>query len=278
MSETTPVGPRGVDLRKASAARMYDWYLGGETNYAIDRELGKQVLDVFPIIEPVALGNRLALQRVVRHLAKRGVRQFVDLGSGVPTVGNVHQIADEVSTDTRVVYTDNEPVAVAHSELLLDQHGDRDRHAVVNADLRDPDQLWHQVRRTGVIDVDEPIALLMVAVLHFVHDDLEQIMNRYRSYLPSGSYLTITHITKDGTSPRRAAEVDQLVDMYARTSNPVRLRGYDEVLGLFRGFELLDPGLVWVPEWHPEEQVGVRVPEFPQPSDSIGFTGTARKP
>jgi O-methyltransferase involved in polyketide biosynthesis len=198
LAESTPVGPRGADLSKPSAARMYDWYLGGGTNYAIDREFGKQVLDVFPIVKPVALANRLLLQRFVRHLATQGVRQFVDLGSGVPTVGNVHQIADEVDTGSRVVYTDNEPVAVAHSELLLDRHGDPERHAVVNVDLRDPDEVWRQVKRTGVVDTSQPVGLLMIAVLHFVHDEVDDVMRRYRDHLPAGSHLAISHATKDG--------------------------------------------------------------------------------
>ena len=277
MAESTPVGPRGVDLSKPSAARMYDWYLGGSTNYAIDREFGKQILGVLPVVKPVALANRLMLQRVVRHLARQGIRQFVDLGSGVPTVGNVHQIADEIDAGSRVVYTDNEPVAIAHSELLLGQHGDPDRHAVVNADLRDPVALWGEVARTGVIDLEEPVALLMIAVLHFVHDDLERLMNRYRSYLPGGSYLAITHITKEGMSAQRAAEVDDLVGMYERTSNPVRLRGHEEVRELFRGFELRDPGVVWTPKWHPEERTTVEAPVFEHPSDSIVLGGLARK-
>jgi O-methyltransferase involved in polyketide biosynthesis len=257
---------------------MYDWYLGGGTNYAIDREFGKQVLDVFPIVKPVALANRLLLQRFVRHLATQGVRQFVDLGSGVPTVGNVHQIADEVDTGSRVVYTDNEPVAVAHSELLLDRHGDPERHAVVNVDLRDPDEVWRQVKRTGVVDTSQPVGLLMIAVLHFVHDEVDDVMRRYRDHLPAGSHLAISHATKDGVSGQRAGEVDDLVGMYERTMNPLCLRTHEQVRGLFGDFELLEPGVVWAPEWHAEERLtGFRPPAFDDPSDSIVVGGAARK-
>lgn len=278
MAESTPVGPRGADLSKPSAARIYDWYLGGGTNYAIDREFGKQVLDVFPIVRPAALANRLLLQRVVRHLAKQGVRQFVDLGSGVPTVGNVHQIADEVDTSTCVVYTDNEPVAVAHSELLLDRHGDPERHAVVNVDLRDPDEVWRQVKRTGVVDTSQPVGLLMIAVLHFVDHEVDEIMHRYRDHLPVGSHLAISHATKDGVGEQRAGEVEGAVGMYERTMNPLRLRTHEQVRDLFGDFELLEPGVVWAPEWHAEEQpTGIHPPSFEHPSDSVVVGGAARK-
>ncbi|MBQ6643151.1 MAG: SAM-dependent methyltransferase [Saccharopolyspora sp.] len=256
-AENTPAGTGGrdIDLERPSAARMYDWYLGGKANYAIDREFGKTILEVFPIVRPVALANRYLLHRIVRHLVGRGVRQFVDLGSGVPTVGNVHHVADEVAPDSRVVYVDYEPVAVAHSQRLLDKHGDPERHAVVQADLRSPKSLWKQVRATGVVDPAEPIALLMIAVLHFVPDDdeVEQALVQYRDLLPAGSYLAISHATVDGAQPQRAAEYLQLVQRYDQTANPVRLRSWDETRALFGGFELIEPGMAWAPEWHPED-------------------------
>src|ERR1700704_6347651 len=193
----------GVDLDRPSVARVYDWYLGGTANWAIDREFGKKILSTFPFARPVAISNRLFLHRLVRHLARMGVRQFVDIGAGVPTMGNTHQVADEVAPGSKVVYIDHEPVAVAHSQVLLEQNGDLARHAVINADLRDPDRLWQRVIETGVIDLGEPIAVLIIAVLHVQQPGLDGVdigaraVARYRELLTSGSYLAISHITDD---------------------------------------------------------------------------------
>lgn len=280
-SKSPDVGPREVDLERPSAARMYDWYLGGETNYAIDREFGKKILDVFPVVQPVALANRRVLHRAVRYLARQGIDQFVDIGSGVPTVGNVHQVADEIAPESRVVYVDNEPVAVAHSQHLLDQHGDPRRHAIVNDDLRSPDTLWQQVLDTGVIDPTRPIGLLVIAVLHFVTGDgeAEAALARYRSFLPAGSYVALTHATVDGVQRQRAAEYLELVGMYEQTSNPVRLRSWDEIRGLFGPFELVDPGLAWAPDWHPEQdRPGTGSELFTTSDESVVCAGLARKP
>lgn len=283
MPEGTPasVGPREADLERPSAARMYDWYLAGTTNYAVDREFGKKILNVFPIVQPVAQANRYLLHRIVRHLLGRGIRQFVDLGSGVPTAGNVHQVADEIAPDSRVVYVDYEPVAVAHSRILLDQHGDPARHAVVNADLRAPDEVWEQVLATGVLDPDEPIAMLQIAVLHFVTGDgeAERALERYRALLPAGSYLAISHATVDRAQPQRASEYLELVSMYEKTSNPVRLRSWDEVQTLFGKFELIDPGMCWASEWHPEEATpGTDEELFDSPNECVVCTAVGHKP
>lgn len=281
MARSAPLGPRRVDLERPSAARTYDWYLGGSTNYAIDREFGRQVVDVFPLVRSCALANRQWMQRVVRHLAKLGVRQFVDVGSGAPAGGNVHQVADEVAPDSRVVYCDDEPVAVAHSELLLEQHGDPARHAVIAADLRAPCEVWQKVLGTGVIDPNEPVALLMMAVLHYVRGDgeAERALARYRGNLPSDSCLAISHLTAEGVREERASAVLAMADKYERTSNPVRLRTREELRELFGDFELLDPGLVWVPEWHAEHSVpGAEAPSFEHPDESALLGGVARKP
>jgi hypothetical protein len=274
-------GPREVDLRRPSAARMYDWYLGGSTNYAVDREFGRQMLGLFPIVKPVAIANRHALHRIVRHLVRRGIRQFIDIGSGVPTMGNVHEVAGELAPDSKVVYVDNEPIAVAHSRILLQEHGDPARHAVVHADLRDPEELWEQAFDTGVLDPGEPIGLLMIAVLHFITGDreAEHALHIYRDLLPGGSYLAITHATVDGADPRRAAEYSELVARYDDTSNPVRLRTWAEVGNLFGDFELLEPGVCWIPEWHPGEAApGIGAEALIAPNESVGCVGVARKP
>jgi hypothetical protein len=160
--------PEGVDLERPNPARIYDWFLGGSANWAIDRAFGEKVLETFPNVRNIAKVGRDFLGRGVHHLARQGVTQFLDLGSGVPTVGNVHEIADSVNPDSRCVYVDNEPVAVAHSQVLLERHGDPDRHAVLHGDLREPDEIWRRAMATGVLDPDRPIGLIVVGVLYFL--------------------------------------------------------------------------------------------------------------
>jgi hypothetical protein len=284
-SEQDPFPPQGVDLDHPSVARVYDWYLGGNANWAIDREFGERVLATFPLLRPIAIANRLFLHRVVRHLVRQGVRQFVDIGSGVPTMGNTHQVADEVASDSKVVYIDHEPVAVAHSQVLLEQNGDPARHASINADLRDPDRLWQRVIETGVIDLDEPIALLVIAVLHVQQPDADGVdvgpraIARYRELLPSGSYLAISHITDDGVPEDVAGKLVELKRMYDTSSSPVIWRSHDKIRELFGDFELVPPGMGWTPSWHPEE-TGPTSPviEFDRPNEAVIWAGVGRKP
>jgi hypothetical protein len=264
---------------------VYDWYLGGTANWAIDREFGERVLTAFPLLRPIAIANRLFLHRVVRHLVRLGVRQFVDIGSGVPTMGNTHQVADEVAPDSRVVYIDNEPVAVAHSQVLLEQHGDPKRHAVINADLRNPDRLWQRVIETGVIDLDEPIALLLIAVLHVQQPGPDGVdvgpraVARYRELLPSGSYLAVSHITDEDVTDEVAGKLVELKRMYDTSSSPVIWRSHTEIRELLGNFDMISPGMGWTPAWHPEE-TGPTSPviEFDSPNEAVIWAGVGRKP
>ncbi|MFL6122936.1 SAM-dependent methyltransferase [Actinophytocola sp.] len=284
-SEQDPFPPQGVDLEHPSVARVYDWYLGGTANWAIDREFGERVLTTFPLLRPIAIANRLFLHRVVRHLVRQGVKQFVDIGSGVPTMGNTHQVADEVAPDSHVVYIDHEPVAVAHSQVLLEKDGDPARHAAINADLRSPDRLWQQVIETGVIDLDQPIALLVIAVLHVQQPDADGVdvgpraIARYRELLPPGSYLAISHITDDGVPEEVGERLVDLKQMYDTSSSPVIWRSHDQIRELFGDFELLPPGMGWTPSWHPEE-TGPTSPtiEFDKPNEAVIWAGVGRKP
>jgi hypothetical protein len=280
-----PFPPQGVDLERPSVARVYDWYLGGNANWAIDREFGERVLSTFPLLRPIAIANRLFLDRVVRHLVRLGVRQFVDIGSGVPTMGNTHQVADEVAPDSRVVYIDYEPVAVAHSQVLLEKDGDPARHAVINADLRNPDRLWQRVIETGVINLEEPIALLVIAVLHVQQPDADGVdigpraMARYRELLPAGSYLAVSHLTDEGVPDDVAGKMVELKQMYDASSSPVIWRPHDEIRKLLGDFELVPPGMGWTQAWHPEEN-GPNSPtiEFDQPNEAAIWAGVGRKP
>jgi O-methyltransferase involved in polyketide biosynthesis len=258
-AEQDPFPPQGVDLERPSVARVYDWFLGGTANWAIDRAFGERVLDSFPMARQIAIANRLFLHRAVRHLVSLGVRQFVDIGAGVPTMGNTHQVADDAAADSRVVYVDHEPVAVAHSRVLLEKHGDPARHAAVNADLRNPDRLWQQAIQTGVLDLDEPVALLLIAVLHVQQPDADgtdigpQAVARCRELLPPGSYLAISHVSDEGAPPVVKRKLDDAKRMYDAASSPVVWRTYEQLRALFGDFELVDPGLVWTPDWHPED-------------------------
>ncbi|GAB3491835.1 SAM-dependent methyltransferase [Amycolatopsis cihanbeyliensis] len=283
MSEGTESAyvPKGVDLEKPNAARTYDWFLGGTTNWAVDREFGKQVLQVMPSLRTVALVNREFLRRAVRHCVRHGVRQFLDIGSGVPTVRNVHEVADELDPDSRCVYVDNEPVAVAHGRVLLEKHGDLKRHAALNADLLNVDNLWEQTRATGVLDPNEPIALLMVAVLHFVPPGggAEEAVARYKELLPSGSYLVASHATNDGIPADRAAEAATAEAQYKRANTPIGFRSREQFTGFFEGWDLVDPGVTWAAEWRLDDLDSELTSEWADnPNASCGFVGVARKP
>jgi hypothetical protein len=287
-----PIPPAGVDITRPSVARVYDYFLDGSANWAIDREFGDRVLTRFPLAKQIAVANRLFLNRVVRHLTRIGVRQFLDVGAGVPTRGNTHEVADEVAIrdgrkpDTRVVYVDNEPIAVAHAEVLLNDAGDLNRHAVIHADLRDPDGLWRQAVDTGLLNLDEPVALLLIAVLH-VHQPGEdgvtdigaESVARFRELLPPGSYLAISHTTDDGVPPELKDQLAELKRMYDATStSKLKWRTTAEIAALFDGFELLEPGLTWTPEWHPEETGPTATPVmFKTPSHAIIRSGVGRK-
>jgi hypothetical protein len=281
--ERTP--PAGVDTTRPSVARVYDYYLDGTANWPIDREFGNRVLEQFPLLKSIALANRLFLNRVVRHLTKLGVRQFLDIGAGVPTAGNTHQVAAETAADTRVVYVDNDPMAVAHGKMLLDEQGDPRLHAVIEGDLRAPDELWQKAIATGVLDPGEPVALLLIAVLH-VHqpgpdgqDMGAQAVGRYRELLPPGSFLAISHITDEGVPDELGPKLVELKRMYdTSSSSNVIWRPRAEIDALFGGFEILPPGTVWTPEWHPEETgPNARPITFDSPSHAAIWVGVGKK-
>lgn len=154
--------PPGIDVQRPSVARVYDYYLGGDASWAVDRTFGDAVLAEFPMLGKIAKANRVFLHRVVRHLIRLGVTQFVDIGAGLPTMQHAHQVADDLAPGrTRVVYADHDPIAVSHSQGLLEEHGDHRRHAAIHADMRAPDRLWKQVGDTGILDLGKPVAVLL---------------------------------------------------------------------------------------------------------------------
>lgn len=281
-----PFPPRAADLTRPSVARVYDFYLGGKANWAIDREFGQSVLDKYPLLRPIAISNRLFLHRAVRRLVAQGVHQFIDIGSGVPTMGNTHSVAEEVEPGSRVVYVDHEPVAVAHSQVLLDKHGDPERHAVINADFRNPDKLWQRAIETGVLDLEQPIAILLIAVLHVQQPGAEgedispQVMTRYRELLPPGSYLALSHITDDGVPEGLEEHLAGIKRMYDSSSSPVIWRTREQIKDLFGGFEMMPPGMAWTFDWHPEDRSPNHSPEldFSTSEESAIWAGVGRKP
>jgi hypothetical protein len=261
--------PKDVDVETASAARLYDFFLGGSCNFEVDRELGRQVAAVAPGVFDFTRLNRAFLRRAVRYLGEQGIDQFLDIGSGIPTAGNVHEIAQSANPDARVVYVDNEPVAVAHSELLLE---DTPNTAVIKADLRDPDSVLRHETTRRLLDFRRPIGLLTVAVYHFIPDSDRpaELAAAYRDALPSGSYLALSHGTEDSLGE----QIRQIMALYKNSQNPVTTRTRAEVAALFDGFELVEPGLVFTPLWRPEspEDVGEN------PEESSVYAAVGRKP
>lgn len=272
--------PEGVDLDNPNPARIYDWYLGGTTNWAIDREFGAKAMQTFPMVAELAKVGREFLGRGVHYLARHGITQFLDLGSGVPTVGNVHEIADEIDPDSRCVYVDNEPVAVAHSQVVLERTGDLERHAVLHGDLRNVSDIWRRAMGTGVLDPQRPIGLIAAGVLYFLgpEDNPHEVIARYRDLLPAGSYLLVSHMTLDGVPADGEQERDEIQQQYARSSANLHMRDKDEFTRFFDGFQLVDPGVTWVPAWRPDERLSKASARYlDNPAASSGFAALGRK-
>ena len=262
--------PSGVNKIMPNAARVYDYWLDGAHNFAADRAMANKIQEVLPGIRDAIRIHRAFLRRAVLFLVDSGIRQFLDIGSGIPTVGNVHEIAQRVNPECRIVYVDKEPVAVAHSELLLQGN---DRAAVIQADLRDVEEIFDHPHTKRLLDLDQPVGLLMLALMHFVPDSWDPvgIVDRYRDRLASGSYLALSHATTDG-NPAGLAEALQF---YKETPEPMYLRGYDEVLRFFAGLELVESGLVGCAFWRPSGPGdGCDSTEM----NELAYAGVGRKP
>jgi hypothetical protein len=243
--------PPKIDVTVAHPARMYDYYLGGKTHFAADREAADKVLAVLPEGRDMAVANRAFLGRVVRFLAGQGITQFLDIGTGIPSPGSTSEILSGQEHQARVVYVDNDPIVVAHTRALL---ADGKNATVVHADLRQPAELLAAPGLTSSLDFSQPMAILLVAVLHFIREseDPQGIVRRLRDALPSGSYLAISHGTAD-FSPARASAA---VTGYDEATAPFVLRSRGQVEAFFDGLELVEPGVVQVPYWRPDGAVG----------------------
>jgi SAM-dependent methyltransferase len=240
-----------IDTSRPHPARMYDYYLGGKDNYEVDREAAQRVIDLFPDVVPTAQANRAFLRRSVRLMVESGIRQIIDVGTGIPTSPNTHEVAQAVAPDVRVAYVDNDPV-------VAQQAAERLRGAANTGfflgDLRDPESVLGQPAIGKLIDVDQPVGLLLLAVLHFVPDEGEPaaLMAAYRDRLPAGSHLVLSHGTADFHSPETG--VDEAGDVYRehRATATFTTRTYERLLGYFGDFDLVDPGLVQPPLWRPD--------------------------
>lgn len=237
--------PVGIDPRVPSPARMYDYYLGGKDNYAADRAAAEIALSAVPHGRTIARANRRFLARAVQLMAKRGVAQFVDLGTGIPTRPAVHDIARSLIPDARVLYVDNDPVVTAHNRALL---AGSEGIEAVHGDIREPYKIFASPELQRLIDFGQPTGLLFVAVLHFIppEDDPESAVRVFTKYLVPGSYLAVSHITSDGTHPDVIAAVE---DAYKTASAPAVFRTVGQIRMFFDGLDLIPPGLADVTNW-----------------------------
>ncbi len=263
--------PPGIDTRKANIARVYDYWLGGSHNFRADQDAARALITVEPNLRAIVRANRAFLGRAVRFLAREaGIRQFLDIGSGIPTEQNVHQVAQAAAPGSRVVYVDNDEVAVAHSRLLLQDNPDA---TVIQADLRESAKILADPDTRLLLDFTQPVALLLVAVLHFIPDSARpgQIVAALRDELAPGSYLVICHSCRD-SNPDRADPAETAYG--SRVAGQLRMRTREEIAGLFDGFDLIEPGLVWIPEWRPDSPADV--PENPE--QYWALVGMGRRP
>jgi SAM-dependent methyltransferase len=236
-----------VEPDKASPARVYDWFLGGSHNFAVDREVAARTVELMPEVPDMARANRHFLRRAVLAAAQAGIDQFLDLGSGIPTVGNVHEVAREVHPAARVAYVDLDPVAVEHSRAIL---GDDPDSYVLQGDLLDPASVLADEGVRALLDLRRPVCVLMVAVGHFVADTdaFAAAIAAYRDAVASGSELVMSH----GSSERRTAETDEVVEIYHRRAASTRGRDRAEMARLLEGWQPVEPGLTEIQAWRPE--------------------------
>ena len=241
--------PSGIDTRIPNMARMYDYALGGKDNFAADREAVEKLFSFSPENRDVPRANRRFLGRAVRFAAAQGVRQFLDAGTGLPSQGHVHEIVAETDPGAHVVYVDNDPVVVSHARALLTDSGSV---TVIQADVRDPGSILTHPDVTGLIDFSRPVAVLFVAVLHGIPDEADPagIVRAFGGRMSAGSYLILSHLTSEGHPPELVAQKEEI---FARSNAPVSYRSRAEILRMFSGFDLVEPGLTAVTQWRGDD-------------------------
>jgi SAM-dependent methyltransferase len=263
--------PPGIDLSVPSVSRMYDYYLGGSHNFEADREAARKAMAAFPGIPKIAQANRAFMRRAVRYAVERGVTQFLDIGSGIPTHGNVHEVAQAASDEARVAYVDSDPVAVAHSRAVLAGNG---RAGIAAADFLDPPGILGSEPVRRMLDLDRPVALLLVALLHFLDDEDKPhaALAELRDALAPGSLLVVTHASTEG-GPNTPQQGRAVSEIYRSSGANLVMRSGPEVARFFEGFDLVEPGLVSMPNWRPDGPL-----EEEDPIVFTGYAGVGRKP
>ena len=262
--------PASVELDKPNAARIYDYMLGGSHNFEGDRTVAEDTMAATNSTPRSYRMNRSFLRRAVKFMLDNGIDQFLDLGSGIPTVGNVHEIAQSINPDVRVVYVDNEPVAVSHSRRML---ADNPKAIIIDADLRDTRAVLGHPQTQRMLDFTKPIGLLMVAIFHFIpdRDRPSEIVARYRKAMRGGGFLAMSHFTGDDQAVRWASNGSQ---WYQQTANPLVMRTKAEFEALLTGVELVPPGVTWVQQWRADGSE----PELAVPSESAIYAAVGVLP
>ncbi|GIH16978.1 hypothetical protein Raf01_51500 [Rugosimonospora africana] len=260
--------PEGLDVTVPNAARVYDCALGGYHNFGVDREFKDLAEKAWPGISQLAYANRAFLGRVVQWLVESGIRQFLDIGSGIPTLGNVHEVAQEIAPESRVVYVDIDPVAVSHSRAILTGNPYAD---AIQGDLRRPEEILYHPQVLELLDFSQPVAVLMIAVLHFISDDADPpgIVTKIAEPLVSGSYLALSHGTQAG---RMSGEQEEVRQLYNRTPTPFFVRSPEQLADALAGLDIVEPGIVAITDWHPDPE------EAGEPRQPAALGVVARKP
>jgi hypothetical protein len=264
--------PTDIDVERASPARVYDFLLGGGWNFDVDRMMARQAMERMPWVGDLARHNRQFLGRAVRFCAQAGVRQFLDLGSGMPTARSVHEIAREIDSSCRVVYVEQEPVAVAHGALIL---AAVDGAEMIGADMRDVDAVLTHPATVSRLDFDEPVGVLLASSLHYVLDDREAraMVEGYMAAAAPGSYLVLSHISDN--QAEGSEEVKGLVELSKTTSSAGVARSREWIEGLLAGLEVVKPGVVYTSQWRPDKQLRL-VQALPAQASLLA--AVARKP
>ncbi len=264
--------PQDIPLDQSNVARIYDYFLGGHHNFAIDRQVAQKIESIYPDIRPGAITNRAFLCRAVEYVVRQGLEQIIDLGSGIPTLGNVHEIAQSINPETRVVYVDIDRVAVAHSRAML---GDNETATAIRADVAFPRKIIDHEEVKALIDFDQPLALFGVAIFHLIPDDqqLYEVIAEWKQLMASGSYFVIAHPTYDDAPQHLIKQVQNLYAVSADAQS--KMRSWEAIRRLFDGFELVEPGLVHTPSWRPDSPDALLIDE---PERSMVWAGVGRKP
>jgi hypothetical protein len=258
----------GVDLQHPSVARIYDYLLGGYHNFEIDRAVARRSVEIYPDIVLTTQVNRAFLRRAVTFMSGQGVSQFIDIGSGIPTAGHVHEIARKVNPTGRVVYVDIDPVAIAHSKAII---GTDETILALQADARDPEFIFEYLNSAGILDLKKPVGLLMIALLHFIPDleEARALIGRYTRHLAPGSYLAFTHGTIENTPPGAA---EGIMKLGSKSAQETVYRRHDEIASIFKDLDFVEPGIVFTPLWRPESTEDLMLDE---PGRSLAHAGIA---